>query len=48
MPGCSFEAKAETEDELLQKVASHAQQAHPDVELTPETVAAVKSKIRDE
>ncbi|MEQ8966863.1 MAG: DUF1059 domain-containing protein [Azospirillaceae bacterium] len=47
MPGCDFEARASTDDELMQKVAAHAQDKHPDLALTPETIEAVKAKIRD-
>ena len=28
MPGCTFQAKAETEAEVLQPAAAHAKQAH--------------------
>jgi predicted small metal-binding protein len=47
MPGCSFTAEAPTEEELLQKVAVHAQQAHGIKEATPELVEQVKSKIKE-
>ena len=43
---CGFAVTAETEDEVMQHVASHAAAAHPDLELTPETVANVKSLIQ--
>ena len=43
---CGFAVTAETEDEVMQHVATHAAAAHPDLELTPETVANVKSLIR--
>jgi predicted small metal-binding protein len=43
---CAFAVTTETEDELMQHVATHAAAAHPDMELTPETVASVKSLIR--
>ena len=36
----------ETEDEVMQHVATHASIAHPDLELTPDTVANIKSLIR--
>jgi predicted small metal-binding protein len=43
---CGFAVTAETEDEVMQHVATHAAEAHPDLELTPETVANVKSLIQ--
>jgi predicted small metal-binding protein len=43
---CGFAVTTQTEDELMQHVATHAAIAHPDLELTPETVANVKSLIR--
>ena len=43
---CGFAVTAETEDEVMQHVATHAAAAHPDLELTPETVANVKSHIQ--
>lgn len=41
-----FAVTTQTEDELMQHVATHAASAHPDLELTPETVAGVKRLIR--
>lgn len=43
---CGFAVTTKTEDELMQHIATHAASAHPDLELTPETVASVKSLIR--
>jgi len=43
---CDFSVTAQTEDEVMQQVAAHAAAAHPDLELTPETVAAVKGLIQ--
>ena len=48
VPGCSFQAEAETENELLQKVAEHAAEAHEVKEVSPELLASVKSAIRTE
>lgn len=45
MPGCAFKATAETEDELLKKVAVHAKEKHG-IEATPELVKQVREKIR--
>ena len=36
VPGCKFTAEANTEQELLQKVAEHAREAHGVTEVTPE------------
>jgi predicted small metal-binding protein len=47
MPGCDYEARAESVGELLQKAAQHAREAHG-IETTPELIQQVKSKIRDE
>lgn len=44
---CSWSASAETEEELLGKVAQHAKDEHPDLEMTPELVAKVKSIIKE-
>ena len=46
VPGCDFKASAETEDQLLKKVAVHAKEAHG-IDVTPELAAQVKSKIRN-
>ncbi len=48
MPGCDYEARAESEDELMQKAARHAREAHGMETIPPELVQQVKSKIRDE
>ena len=45
MPGCPFTASAATEEELLQKVAVHAADAHGITEVTPELVEKVKAVI---
>ncbi|WP_112322734.1 DUF1059 domain-containing protein [Oceanibium sediminis] len=47
MPGCDFQAKAETEDEILQQAAQHAKEAHG-MDVTPELAEKVKAAIRDE
>lgn len=43
---CAFSVTTSTENELMQHVQMHATSAHPDMEMTPETVAQVKSLIR--
>ena len=47
VPGCDFVARAETESELLRKVAAHAREAHGIRDVTPELIEQVKSKIQD-
>jgi predicted small metal-binding protein len=48
VPGCEFTASAETEEELLEKVAAHADHDHGVREVTPELLAQVKRAIRDD
>jgi predicted small metal-binding protein len=45
--GCAFEASAETEEELLQKVGAHGAAAHGFTEVTPELLAQVKAVIEN-
>ncbi len=45
---CSFEAKGETEQEVMQKVAEHAKKDHNITEISPELAAKVKSVIHNE
>ena len=45
---CDGVVRAETEEEVLQQVAEHAQSEHGLEEVTPEVVAKVKSVIRTE
>lgn len=47
MPGCHFEARGKTEQDILQAAAVHAKEAHG-LEATPELVEKVKAAIRDE
>jgi len=44
---CDFEARAETEAELMKKVREHAQTAHGFKDIPPELVSKVKAAIRD-
>ena len=46
VPGCQFTAKAETEAELMKKVAEHAAHEHGIREVTPELAAKVKAVIQ--
>jgi predicted small metal-binding protein len=45
MPGCDFKAEAATEEELLNKAAAHAYEAHGIKEITPELATKVKAVI---
>lgn len=47
MDGCTFEASAPTEDELMKKVVAHAAQTHGITEITPELAAKVRAAIKD-
>jgi predicted small metal-binding protein len=44
---CDFEARAETEEQLMKKVAEHARTKHNITEIPPELVQKVKAAIRD-
>ncbi len=44
---CSWSATAETEEELMGKVADHVKEEHKELEVTPELVEKVKSLIKD-
>jgi len=46
VPDCPFTATAATEEELLQRVAAHAEHDHGITEITPELVAKVKAAIK--
>ena len=43
---CDFEARGNTEEEVLQKAAAHARTVHQIKELTPDLAAKVKAAIR--
>jgi predicted small metal-binding protein len=45
-PGCSIEARAETEEELLQQAAQHAKRDHGVNEIDAATLAKVKAAIK--
>ena len=46
VPGCPFEASAGTEQELIEKVKSHAASEHGVTDVTPELAAKVKAAIQ--
>ncbi len=43
---CDFEARGNTEDEVLHQAAAHARSAHQITEMPPELTAKVKAAIR--
>ncbi len=45
---CDFVARAETDEELMGKVAEHAKTEHGMSEIPPDIVAKVKAAIREE
>jgi predicted small metal-binding protein len=45
---CDFEARGETEQQIMQRAAEHAKDVHQISEITPELAAKVKSAIHDE
>jgi len=45
-PGCSMEARGETEEEILKQAAEHAKRDHGVVEIDAGTLAKVKAAIR--
>lgn len=45
---CDFEARGQTEQELLQKCSEHARSAHGMQELPSELVRKVKAAMREE
>ncbi len=44
---CQFEAKGETEDEILKQVAEHASGVHGITEITPELVEKARQNMQD-
>ena len=47
MPGCTYKAEAENEQELLTQVAQHAAQTHGITDITPEILQKVRAVIRE-
>jgi len=45
---CDFEARAETEEEILKKAAAHAQTVHNMKDIPKEVLEKVRAAIRDE
>jgi predicted small metal-binding protein len=47
VPGCTFTARAETQDELMQKVVEHAKAVHHLDPVPPEVAAKAQAAIRE-
>ncbi len=45
---CSWEGRAETEEELLRQAKEHAAVVHGETEFSAEEIASVRAAIRDE
>jgi len=45
---CDFEARGETEEEILKKAAEHAETVHNMKEIPEEVLGKVRAAIRDE
>ncbi|HEX2218230.1 MAG TPA: DUF1059 domain-containing protein [Gemmatimonadales bacterium] len=43
---CDFEARADTEEELLRQAAAHARDTHQITEISPELANRVRTAIR--
>jgi predicted small metal-binding protein len=48
MPGCPFEARGTSEEEVLAQAAEHAKTAHGMTEIPEGMVSAVRGAIHDE
>ena len=46
VPGCTASFRAETEADLLQQIAQHAQEDHGLTELSSDLITAVRERIR--
>jgi predicted small metal-binding protein len=47
-PGCNFEIRGDSEDEVLKKADEHAKTAHDMQNMSPDVVSKVRSAIHDE
>jgi predicted small metal-binding protein len=47
-PGCTFEARGNSENEVLQKAAEHARSKHNITEISPEFQNKARKAIYDE
>jgi predicted small metal-binding protein len=48
MPDCDWSASAETEEELMKKIAAHGKESHGITEITPDMAEKVKQAIKDQ
>jgi predicted small metal-binding protein len=48
MPGCNWEARGDSETEVLMQAAEHAKTAHNLTDISPEMISQVRGAIRDE
>jgi len=46
VPGCAAKLEADSEDELMAKVADHARDEHGVAEITPELAEQVKDAVK--
>ena len=44
---CGWSATADTEEDLMKKVAAHVEADHKEIQLNDETISKVKSLIKD-
>ena len=47
-PGCDFEIRGSTDEEVMQKAGDHAKTAHNIQDISPELASEVRSAIHDE
>ncbi len=45
---CDWKTTGATEDEVMKTIGEHAAQVHPEIDLTPELMAAVRNVIKDD
>ncbi len=45
---CDWSTSGATEDEVMASIGEHAAEVHPEIELTPELMTAVRNVIKDE
>ena len=45
---CDFEARAQTEDDILKKCAEHAAKEHNMIDIPPEIVEKIREAIQEE
>jgi len=48
VPGCNFEMRGNSEDEVLKKADDHAKTAHNMQNMSPEVLSKVRNAIHDE